>query len=485
MLFGLCNALATFQKLMHTGLRGLVGSECLVYLDDVIVFGKTAEEHTARLCEVFRGLREVGLKVKPEKCQLMKRKQNLCIARVADNDLRGRVATVPGAGVILPRMAYFCKFVNGFVNTAAPLHRLLETGSECGWSEVWQSAFDTLNSPGRQRTRLQSGAEKERRKNGEGCAVRELHADQGRVSVMRDSEENAQFGVSPLPTLVEELQGTRGEGSPMAGNLGPVVVRPAGRSIDLTTAAVIGWRELTNGMPPECSHDMHVLWQQRRCWMGEDGLICRYRRRLMDEEGANQLLEPRALRREVVQSMDDNAGTSQKLILLAWNELRRAHMVLHVHAACEEEGPAKNNRAPMQPMTAGYPLQRVSIDILGPLERTPPGDSRCHGQGDGREVRCVLGAPDYLHSDQGCSFEASVVLNMCHLFSIRKSRSSPYYPQVNRQAERFNSTLLYMLSFMVDGNLRQWDGMLPFVMLAYNSSVHERKGVTPIIVIFS
>ncbi|KRY16081.1 Retrovirus-related Pol polyprotein from transposon 17.6 [Trichinella patagoniensis] len=74
MLFGLCNALATFQKLMDTDLRGLVGSECLVYLDDVIVFGKTAEEHTARLCEVFRGLREVGLKMKPEKRQLMKRK---------------------------------------------------------------------------------------------------------------------------------------------------------------------------------------------------------------------------------------------------------------------------------------------------------------------------------------------------------------------------------------------------------------------------
>ncbi|KRZ57472.1 Retrovirus-related Pol polyprotein from transposon [Trichinella nativa] len=76
MLFGLCNALATFQKLMDTGLRSLVGSECLVYLDDVIVFSKTAEEHTARLCEVFRGLRELGLKVKPEKCQLMKRKKD-------------------------------------------------------------------------------------------------------------------------------------------------------------------------------------------------------------------------------------------------------------------------------------------------------------------------------------------------------------------------------------------------------------------------
>ncbi|KRZ81449.1 Retrovirus-related Pol polyprotein from transposon [Trichinella sp. T8] len=71
--FELCIAPDTFQRLMETALRGLVGSDCLVYLDDVIVFGKTAEEHPARLREVFRRLREVGLKVKPEKCRLMKR----------------------------------------------------------------------------------------------------------------------------------------------------------------------------------------------------------------------------------------------------------------------------------------------------------------------------------------------------------------------------------------------------------------------------
>ncbi|KRZ96761.1 Pro-Pol polyprotein [Trichinella sp. T8] len=205
----------------------------------------------------------------------------------------------------------------------------------------------------------------------------------------------------------------------------------------------------------------------------------------MDEEGAKQLLVPRALRREVVQSMDDSQ-----------------------YAACEKEGPAKNNRAPMQAMTAGYPLQRVGIAILGPLERTPPGDRYEQVLTDyftkwtvafplttmeaGAVAKVLVekyvayfGAPDYLHSDQGCSFEASVVLNMCHLFSIRKSRFSPYYPQGNGQAERFNSTLLYILSFMVYGNLRQWDGMLPFVMLAYNSSVHERKRVTHMIVIFS
>ncbi|KRY26934.1 Retrovirus-related Pol polyprotein from transposon 17.6 [Trichinella britovi] len=73
--FGLCNAPATFQRLIETSLRGVVGSKCLVYLDDVTeTFCRTAEEHTARLQEVLDRLRKVGLKVKPEKCHMMKRK---------------------------------------------------------------------------------------------------------------------------------------------------------------------------------------------------------------------------------------------------------------------------------------------------------------------------------------------------------------------------------------------------------------------------
>ncbi|KRY17330.1 Retrovirus-related Pol polyprotein from transposon [Trichinella patagoniensis] len=161
------------------------------------------------------------------------------------------------------------------------------------------------------------------------------------------------------------------------------------------------------------------------------------------------------------------------------------------------KGPTKNNRAPMQAMAAGYPLQRVGMDILGPLEKTPSGNRYVLVLTDyftkwtaafplanmeASTVAKVLvekyiacfGAPDYLHSDQGCSFEASVVLEMCRLFGINKTRTFPYHPQGNGQAERFNRTLLDMLSILVDWNPGQWDDMLPFVMLAYNTSVHER-----------
>ena len=52
MLFGLCNAPVTFQRLMHNTLGELNLMYCVIYLDDVIVFGRT-EEHLECLCMVF------------------------------------------------------------------------------------------------------------------------------------------------------------------------------------------------------------------------------------------------------------------------------------------------------------------------------------------------------------------------------------------------------------------------------------------------
>ncbi|KRX33801.1 Retrovirus-related Pol polyprotein from transposon [Trichinella murrelli] len=78
----------------------------------------------------------------------------------------------------------------------------------------------------------------------------------------------------------------------------------------------------------------------------------------------------------------------------------------------------------------------------------------------------------------------TVAKELCYVFDIDKTRSSPYHPQGNGQAERFNRTLLDMLSIMCEENRQQWDEMLFFAMLAYNSSVNESTGVTPAIAMF-
>ena len=74
--FGLCNAPSTFQQLMELVLRGLQWSSCLVYIDDIIIFSRTFQEHLYHLGEVFECLRSAGLKVKPSKCQLLHKSVN-------------------------------------------------------------------------------------------------------------------------------------------------------------------------------------------------------------------------------------------------------------------------------------------------------------------------------------------------------------------------------------------------------------------------
>ncbi len=72
--FGLCNAPATFQRLMDRVLAGMQWEICLVYLDDIIVLGKDVKEMLQRLAKVFERLRQANLKLKPAKCCLFHRR---------------------------------------------------------------------------------------------------------------------------------------------------------------------------------------------------------------------------------------------------------------------------------------------------------------------------------------------------------------------------------------------------------------------------
>ena len=65
---GVRNGPATFQRLMELALSGLQWISCLVYLDDILVYRKSFDEHLRRLAAVLQRFREAGLKLKPSKC---------------------------------------------------------------------------------------------------------------------------------------------------------------------------------------------------------------------------------------------------------------------------------------------------------------------------------------------------------------------------------------------------------------------------------
>ncbi len=69
--FGLTNAPSTFQRMVDVLLAGLKWSVCLVYLDDIVVFGNNPAEHLERLEAVLQGLLKAGLKLKLVKCSFL------------------------------------------------------------------------------------------------------------------------------------------------------------------------------------------------------------------------------------------------------------------------------------------------------------------------------------------------------------------------------------------------------------------------------
>eukprot|EP00731_Ephydatia_muelleri_P037037 Em0384g2a len=82
------------------------------------------------------------------------------------------------------------------------------------------------------------------------------------------------------------------------------------------------------------------------------------------------------------------------------------------------------------------------------------------------------------------SFESDLVKEICELLQIRKTRTTPYHPQCNGMVERFNRTLLDMLSTAVGNHQADWQQHIRKLCLAYNSSVHSSTGFTPFFLMF-
>jgi hypothetical protein len=85
----------------------------------------------------------------------------------------------------------------------------------------------------------------------------------------------------------------------------------------------------------------------------------------------------------------------------------------------------------------------------------------------------------HIHSDQGKTFESEIFQEICKIFGIIKTRTTPYRPQSDGMIERANRTIENMLSLFVHENQKNWDELIPLLMLAYRSSVHETTGVSP------
>ncbi|MGL5209396.1 reverse transcriptase domain-containing protein [Cetobacterium sp.] len=162
--FGLCNAPATFQRLMQRCLGGQLMETTLVYLDDVIVYSPDFGSHLQHLEQVFRSLERYGLKLQPDKCQLFRKEVKFLGHIVSAAGISvdpEKVAAVQGwtapktvrqVRSFLGFVGYYRRFIQDFSKIAKPINQLLGgAGRVRGrgspliqWGPTCEAAFQKL-----------------------------------------------------------------------------------------------------------------------------------------------------------------------------------------------------------------------------------------------------------------------------------------------------------------------------------------------------
>jgi len=145
---------------METVFSGLTHDKCFVYLDDILVVGRTFEDHLSNLKEVFTHLQEAGLKLKPSKCHLAK-SQVTYLGYIVFNCKQGITADPAKVAAVrefltpkdirdlrsfLGLASYYRQFIPGFSKIAGPLFALICKGSEFIWSLECEDVFKQLKS---------------------------------------------------------------------------------------------------------------------------------------------------------------------------------------------------------------------------------------------------------------------------------------------------------------------------------------------------
>ena len=594
--FGLTNAPATFQRLMECILAGLTGDECLIYIDDIVVFSRTFLEHLQRLRRVFQRLRDASLRLKPPKCKFARKEVHYLGHIVSaegvrtDPDKTKAVKEYPIPHDVkqlrqfLGLTNYYRRFIKDYSLLATPLfHLTRKTAKGFLWSSSCQQAFETLKQklvtppilayPDFTRPFILQtdasdqaiGAVLSQEREGQEHVIsywsRRLDKSERNYSTI---EREALAAISALKEFYPYVYGfpcrlvtdhnplTALKGlKDVGGRLSrwmlflqqfalEVVYKPGKQHTnadslsrvpsDMVSVAAIAPSDSTGTMitataqaqDPALTKVIKLLAQNKplhssdvapgltRAYL-KDGLLCREFNDSTTKTNHVQLVVPAGLRETILTYLHNQSGhlgirkTMEKVkARYYWPgyELDIEKWVRECVECQRRNPPPRKPQAPLGTITASYPFEKITWDIMGPLPASERGNLYILVVTDVfskwveafairntvattlarvlvDEVICRYGVPKSIHSDQGANLCGEVVQGICNLLKIDRTRTSAYHPMGNGQVERFNRTVEAMLAKMVKESQRDWDRHLQKALFAYRTSLHETTGFTP------
>ena len=153
---GMKNSSATFQHCMEASLLGLTWVSCLVYLDDIVVYAKTFQEHVERADMVLDRIEKAGLMLKPDKCHLFRREVHFLGHIISGQGVRlspenvakvlqfAAPETVTQARALVGMGSYYHRHIKNYSGMMKPIIDLTKKGKKFEWSEQCNEALKML-----------------------------------------------------------------------------------------------------------------------------------------------------------------------------------------------------------------------------------------------------------------------------------------------------------------------------------------------------
>ena len=265
------------------------------------------------------------------------------------------------------------------------------------------------------------------------------------------------------------------------------------------------WAEVKSMLP-----ELRSLWHHRNNLSVDDnGTLWRKR---SSQSAQLQLLVPKAGREQLFPTyhaslFGGHLGRTRTLARLAdrfyWTGMADdVKDWLSQCVACIKRKFPVGRHHPLGNIPTGHRWDRIAMDILDVCDPTPEGfryilviadyfskwteafpmKNKCADTVADILVEKIIlrfGMTLVIHSDQGREFENGLMKSLCALLGCTKTRTAPYHPESDGMIERFNRTCLMMLSMFVNDRRDNWHELLPFIMHAYRTSVHESTGYSP------
>ena len=287
---------------------------------------------------------------------------------------------------------------------------------------------------------------------------------------------------------------------------------------DVEIEPVLKWRRESEQRPPSRELEgygpgVRTLWGQWGLLEVCQGVLCR-KFAPRGDRVIKQVVLPRSLRVRIMRELHDSPLGGHRGIRKTFASLQRrvywpgqrsdTQRWCRTCLICQQTKASNTRRRfPLQQRLPGFPLERVAMDVIGPIrppskngnsyilvvedyfskfvEAYPLSDHTAQSVADVFVTEWVAryGSCLELHTDQGPEFESQLFKRVLDLLGVKKTRTAPYRPQSDGLVERVNRSLKSLLMAYVGQDYENWDEYLPYVMIAYRSSVHDSTGCTP------